>query len=587
MAKMIPDRIDDSVPSSAERRIFELLKNDPGTSEWIALHSLGLARRPTGPYGEIDFVVIIPGGGIVCLEVKGGRVSCENGNWQTIDRRSNIAMLRKSPFMQARESMFALRQSIINYFGGESSVSRCPIGAAVVLPDIGCPPITPEFERSDVIDNVDLRRPISASINRVIASRLRDFQPRIGGRLPTPSDVKSLRTFLRPDFDYVVSKSVTLGRSDERLLQLTEEQYDRLDELDSNPRCLFEGAAGTGKTLLALEYARRADAGGSRVLFVCFNRLLGNWIKEQTRGTTITSGTWHEILRSLIVDSSFATEFQEIEQDAFDSDEAIRLFEEIYPLYGEIALEELDSPFDTLVVDEAQDLLDQSPLDLMNRALTGGLAGGRWAIFGDFTRQAIYGSNSNGLEILSEYSEHYVKAKLTLNCRNTQKIAAETSIIGGFEALPFRLGNEAGLPVDYRYWRNHSNLLGALSETIRHLRTDGIAAEDVMILSPSRLRNSALSMVTHIDELPLMDTSRSLDVDQECVRFSTIHSYKGLESRVVIIVDIDEIDDDRAQALLYVGMSRARNLLILFIHEHARGSVDARIRSALEKELKS
>ena len=56
---------------------------------------------------------------------------------------------------------------------------------------------------------------------------------------------------------------------------------------------------------------------------------------------------------------------------------------------------------------------------------------------------------------------------------------------------------------------------------------------------------------------------------------------------MVIIVDIDEIDDDRAQSLLYVGMSRARNLLILFISEKIRTSVDARIRSSLERERKS
>ena len=56
----------------AERRVFDLLKTDPATKDWSVLHSLGLSRRVDGPYGEIDFVVIIPGEGIVCLEIKGG-----------------------------------------------------------------------------------------------------------------------------------------------------------------------------------------------------------------------------------------------------------------------------------------------------------------------------------------------------------------------------------------------------------------------------------------------------------------------------------------------------------------------------------
>ena len=79
MATMIPARIDSDEVSAAERRVFGLLENDPGTTDWTVLHSLGIARRATGPYGEIDFVIIIPAKGVICLEVKGGRLSCEEG----------------------------------------------------------------------------------------------------------------------------------------------------------------------------------------------------------------------------------------------------------------------------------------------------------------------------------------------------------------------------------------------------------------------------------------------------------------------------------------------------------------------------
>jgi hypothetical protein len=59
MARMIPTQIDDKVVSSGERRIFGLLENDPETKDWTVLHSLGIARNTAGPYGEIDFVIII------------------------------------------------------------------------------------------------------------------------------------------------------------------------------------------------------------------------------------------------------------------------------------------------------------------------------------------------------------------------------------------------------------------------------------------------------------------------------------------------------------------------------------------------
>ena len=584
---MIPAQIDETVVSTAERRIFELFDTDPHTSDWTVLHSLGLARRRTGPYGEIDFVVIIPHEGIVCLEVKGGRVSCENGVWRTMDRHGNVAALKKSPFAQAKESMFALRDSIIDHFEPASPESNCPITFAVVFADVGCPPSTPEFERSDVIDAQDLRGPISASVSRVVRNRLRGFQRGHGERHPTSSHVKAILTYLRPSFDLVVAKSVSLARTEAKLMSLTEEQYDRLDELEDNPRCLFEGAAGTGKTLLTLEYARRASKTGARVLVVCFNRLLGEWFKRQTEGTGIVAGTWHEILKGIIATSSVSEDFSTIERRTFDDGNLETLFEELYPFYGEIALEELGAPFDVLAMDEAQDLFNETTFNLMNRTIRGGLAGGNWGIFGDFTRQALYGDTPRPIADLSDYSTLFVKAKLTLNCRNTRRIAEETAIVGGFDTPPFKLGQETGMPVEHRYWTTHSGLVETLSETIDRLANDGVSVDDIVILSPHRLERSSLATVDRILNFPLLDCSRSLDAPQGCIRFSTIHSFKGLESPVVIIVDVDEVESDWSQSLLYVGMSRARSFLILMIHDRARRSVGARIRAALERELEA
>ena len=135
MARMIPAAIDEATISAAERRLFQLFKSDPATADWIVLHSLALSRRGHKPYGEVDFVVMIPRGGVFCLEVKGGRVACRNGQWETTDRNDRTERLRRSPFLQARDCMFAVRDAILN---------RAPLGFpptvvygyAVVLPDI-------------------------------------------------------------------------------------------------------------------------------------------------------------------------------------------------------------------------------------------------------------------------------------------------------------------------------------------------------------------------------------------------------------------------------------------------------------------
>ena len=587
MAKMIPAQMDNEGISMAERRVFSLFESDPATNNWIVLHSLGLARRESGPYGEIDFVVIVPTEGIICLEVKGGRVSCQAGIWRTMDRHGNNVTLKKSPFMQARDAMFTLRKSVMQHFGEGTAESQCPIGCAVVFPDVACPPLTPEFERSDVIDFYDLRNPISRSIMRIARRRLREFQPRRSGRLPTLSEVKTIRRFLRPDFEMVISRSASIGHTEARLLRLTEEQYARLDELEANPRCLFEGAAGTGKTLLALEHAKRAERSGARVLLVCFNRLLGEWLRQQTEDTEITAGTWHGIARQLILTSSVASEFAEQEREALKNGNIGSLFNELYPLYGEVALEEMGSPFDLLVMDEAQDLGDRNTLDFLNLAIHGGLAGGRWTIFGDFTRQALYGEAIDPIEVLSQYSEHFVRARLTLNCRNTRRIAEETTILAGFEKPPFRLGEETGLAVEYRYWKVPSDLVESLTHVLENLLKEKISIDSIMLLSPRRLENSSLAGIEQISSFPLIDSSqRMMNKSSNAVRFSTIHAFKGLESQVVIIIDIDDVEREHLQSLLYVGMSRAQSLLILMINERARKAVEFRIKKAVEEELR-
>ena len=181
---MIPPYCDDGAPSS-EKRVFRYLKEDPHTTGWTVFHSLGLARRRSGPYGEIDFVAIVPREGIVCLEVKGGRVSCRDGVWRTMDGGGHVHELLRSPFRQVQEAMFALRASIREHFRPHSPESRCPIGCAVVFPDVSPLPPTPEFERSDVVYSQDLQ-PISASIKRLIRNRLRDHQPTHGLGHPEP-----------------------------------------------------------------------------------------------------------------------------------------------------------------------------------------------------------------------------------------------------------------------------------------------------------------------------------------------------------------------------------------------------------------
>jgi superfamily I DNA/RNA helicase len=74
------------------------------------------------------------------------------------------------------------------------------------------------------------------------------------------------------------------------------------------------------------------------------------------------------------------------------------------------------------------------------------------------------------------------------------------------------------------------------------------------------------------------------------VRVATIHRYKGLESPVVVLAEIDErVGEEDLRALLYVGATRARSHLVLVAGETAAHrltslTTSATDRSAVDKQ---
>ena len=59
--------------------------------------------------------------------------------------------------------------------------------------------------------------------------------------------------------------------------------------------------------------------------------------------------------------------------------------------------------------------------------------------------------------------------------------------------------------------------------------------------------------------------------------FSTVHSFKGLESPVVILIDFDSLDYDQQKNLMYVGMTRARSALYVIMNASAYRKVEQMI----------
>lgn len=577
MAKMIPPHWHDNTPRS-EQRVFNLLKNDPQTEDWVVLHSLNLKQSGTQPYGEVDFVVLIPGAGVFCLEVKGGRVACKDGAWTTTDASGATFPLKRSPFSQAQEGMHELRKSLEERLARVPEFYKVPFGYAVVFTDVEAPPPDIGTEPWEVVDHFGLNAGIAGHLLRAAKQQRTRHRIFSSPTEPQPPLLKKMKDALRPDFERIVARRTVVGDSERRLLKLTEEQYETLDLLGGNARCLFEGAAGTGKTLLALEFARRCAQAGDRVLLICFNRLLGDWFSSEIRATceglNITAGRFYKCVRDAIMLSPLKGEFQTAEKQSQDAE----LFDSVYPLYGQLALEACTDRFDVVVMDEAQDLVCRPVLDLLNVWLKDGLQGGRWAFFGDFHRQAIYGSArpADAHLLMSERCGFYARASLRQNCRNTRRIGEETALLSGFDSPPYRMGQVDGTPVDYLEYTDADSQRNTLETALARLAGEsGIAADDVVILSRYRFEQSAAGKLNGASAFRILPVEQSGTKDRKVptFHFATAQAFKGMESKVVVLCDVDRIESDEDRSLLYVAMSRARSLLTVLLHVRTKTAV--------------
>ncbi|MDE0682270.1 MAG: NERD domain-containing protein/DEAD/DEAH box helicase [Candidatus Poribacteria bacterium] len=589
MARMIPPFHSEDIKSSGEKQFFELLKHDPVTEDWVCLHSLGLARHVTRMYGEIDFVILVPNEGVFCLEVKSGRIARHEGVWKYTNRFGDTATSTVGPFRQAKEGMFSLLNSVRENYGLQHRFSNVLFGFGVVFPHIWFDRDDSEIESWQVYDRGTSRQPVSAYILQLsrYTRRSLNAQPwydELRSR-PSLSDIRELVDFLRGDFEQVIKPADVLIETEDHIVRLTKDQYRCLDQLQGNPRCLFEGGAGTGKTLLALEFARREATSGKRVLVICFNKLLGQWlssVKGAMLPETVELGSFHQFLDQLIADSSVANDFQLAKQNE-DQD---HLFSELYPLYALDAIWEGGvEPFDTLIIDEGQDLIRSEYLDVFDGLLKGGLVGGSWAAFCDF-HQAIYADvdEESMVRELELRTGRFTRFRLLTNCRNTRPIGEEVSAISGLDIPPFLPASVEGIPVNYRFYRDSIEQSKQVNEIIHQLLTEGVSYRDITILSPLRYEHTCLVSDDQIS-FKRMDLTRPATQrrPRKTIGFSTIHAFKGLESSVVVLVDIAHVTGNRNRALLYVGMSRARYSLSVLISESARDEYRNAIRKSLRR----
>ena len=569
MARMIPPIYPGDTPQG-ERHVFALLQNDPDTKGWVVLHSLGISHHKTKRTAEIDMVILVPGLGVLCLEIKGTTVSRHEGIWD-YGYKTSV----EGPFRQASTAMHALRKSVAYQ---ASIFGDILFWSGVIFTYQLFNERSPEWHSWQCIDRHDLtRHPISRLVTTMLEKAHSHSASKSGSARwyddeksrPTAGNVSALAQIMRGDFEAVASPRDMVRQAEQTIKALTEEQYSVLDALEDNDRILVNGLAGTGKTVLAIEAARRASLAGSTVLLVCFNKLLGEWIAEETAGFdsrgrgSIRVGHIHGLMRDIVGKGNPVGAGSEYWSKELPEQTLLSLWSN-----------ENAQKYDVLIVDEAQDVLSAEYLDVLSELLVGGLAGGKWLIFGDFENQAIYLGNSgcSAVELtqaLVERSPHHTRHKLYVNCRNAERIATVLSLVCSLSpGYKKTIQDVEGAEVEPLFWKDEAAQQGMLSKTLHELRTV-YGVQDIVVLSTrkdvdscaARLAEDSASVLS-----PLRNASRA---GTSAVRYATIHAFKGLEAPAVVVTDITSLVDEQ-RSLLYVAMSRARIRLVLLMRESCR-----------------
>ena len=515
VAILLPDDFDLTHLPQSEQRVCKafLLGLD---DSWTVVPSVPIVVDRNDC--EIDVVLVSATRGVIAVEVKGGVISIEQGRWI-----QNGRTLPKSPPQQVTKAKHELIKRLRTSGVELEGMFVCH---AIALPDVGSVPpegLGPDAPAEIVFAKAQLEFPAVA-----VGKLLHEHGP-----IP-PERVAKLLATLRPDVALEGDEGQVLQWAGQKLDDETRIHLGNVRGLDKNRRVLVTGGAGTGKTMLVLEWAKRAIGRGERTLVVCFNKPIADQLQRSLAGTDAMVGTYHDIAVKLLephgfrVGASPTTEYW------------LNVLTDAMAFHAE----HIGTPFDTIVVDEGQDIYPHWFASLERLLDPNGPH--KLLVVAD-PSQAIYVQPWTPPDDMTEMPLQY-------NLRNCSAIARLVQRLGGPWPLPSAPYGDA---VIHLYAGGMREVRKRVRDAVKSLsQTYGIPFSQIAVLTThTRERDSLLD--GPIEGCRLV---RWADRREDGVLCETVQRTKGLERTAVILVDMSGEPDPM---LLYIGASRAVSVLRL------------------------
>lgn len=526
----IPAEPEFTEAQSAEKVVWETLCKDL-PDEAVVAHSVQV--RDGRAECEIDLLVFWPGVGLAAIEVKGGLLSVDGAQWYQSGGTEGRHKIQ-SPVVQSQSAMHAFKSWMGKQCGTPVS-SRFAYLACFPYMQVsrqwemaGCP-------RSLILDVDDLATP--AALIRTAIER--------EGNGSTPLATSFMERMLPKlgQLDSLVDLSYSAREEEDTQDHLTEGQAVLLAATRSLPRVRYVGGAGSGKTWLAIEKTKRLAKDGKRVGLFCYNKGISQHLRNQVQAwrqaKPVFTGEFHAYALLLGVPDGEGQEY-------FDE----RLPRELLTLAANMPQED---KLDAVVVDEAQDfaLLWWQAL---KACLKDPDASEMYAFMDD--RQDVYRRvSTHSLEEGSAPLAGLVPIHVDDNLRNTRRIA---DTFKGFAGPHCKPRGATGLPVR-RVHCSTEEALDVAGDCVDALIEEGWAANQIALLTTMHRHPVHQE---HFENGTVAEYWREFH-DNDAEFYGHVLGFKGLERSVIILCVNGFRDLERAAEQLYVGLSRARSLLVV------------------------
>ena len=564
MAKFFPDITPDFRKSEAEFTLYKALKGL--SDEWCVLHSVYVHQHGYKRSAEADFLLISKKV-ILVIEVKGGQIYAEGGEWCFKDRNGNIGRKKESPYQQAESAWHALKKLACIREPAKTLLDKVTHGWGCYFPDCEIPfdQITTLAWPPEMICDAS-KLAMKSTLDNILSMAdyvlKKDLELAVanGRRIPrglSTDEFSALVDCFRISFNSVLSMASSIEVADAQLVRLTSEQGDALWGMEGVRRLLVHGPAGTGKTLIAQSRFNSLISfeGGKRTALVCFNVLLADYLSMLNALKVVSGksfvGTVHALLREYS---------KSLRDNPADHDGCLKDLEAWATKYP-------DGLFDAIIVDEGQDLRAQPKLcAALGCLIKGGWGNGEWVWFED-RAQSIVSFGADSFVPLHETSY-----RLRRNVRNGSHIAEFANKLTSNPAIPSDVPGHQVKSLMYRA-TDEVGRFNELEFAVGELLKKGFKSEHIVILDFSG-NNEYLSKVGSVAGCNI--SGWTIVPRKGVLRYSTVRRFKGMESPAVVVYNVTgSIEKD--DPLFYVASTRPKLNLTILATEEALMSVSRMI----------